>query len=140
MSESKPAFETTAGLVVVNPSGGRSRVTLDPLPFLIGRQAGNHLVLRDNRISRCHARIVADEGGFFVEDLNSRHGVYVNGAKVTRADSVARFTVASVTPGTFLSARSTRVTQEAQVMPSTPRSRVAGAVVAVSMAASSTLP
>jgi len=85
MSESKPAFETTAGLVVVNPSGGRSRVTLDPLPFLIGRQAGNHLVLRDNRISRCHARIVADEGGFFVEDLNSRHGVYVNGAKVTRA-------------------------------------------------------
>ena len=80
MSESKPAFETTAGLVVVNPSGGRSRVTLDPLPFLIGRQAGNHLVLRDNRISRCHARIVADEGGFFVEDLNSRHGVYVNGA------------------------------------------------------------
>ncbi len=36
----------------------------------------------------------------------------------TRAVSVARFTLASVTPGTALSARSTRATQEAQVMPS----------------------
>jgi hypothetical protein len=39
-----------------------------------------------------------------------------------RADSVARFTAASLTPGTFLSARSTRDTQEAQVMPPMPMS------------------
>jgi phosphoserine phosphatase RsbU/P len=71
-------------LVVINPSGNRSRVLLDPLPFLIGRQADNHLVLRDNRISRTHARIVAEDGGYFIEDLNSRHGVFVNGQRVTR--------------------------------------------------------
>jgi hypothetical protein len=41
-----------------------------------------------------------------------------------RADSVARFTVASCTPGTFFKAFSTRETQEAQVMPSMPRSKV----------------
>lgn len=85
MMETRPAPAATAGLVIINPSGGRSRAALDPLPFLIGRQAGNHLVLRDNRISRCHARIVAGEGGFFVEDANSRHGVYVNGVRVDRA-------------------------------------------------------
>ncbi len=71
-------------LAVINPSGNRSRVLLEPLPFLIGRQGDNHLVLRDNRASRCHARIVAADGDYFVEDLNSRHGVYVNGARITR--------------------------------------------------------
>ncbi len=45
----------------------------------------------------------------------------------TRADSVARLTVACSTPGTRAKARSTRLTQEAQVMPPTPRSSVATA-------------
>jgi serine phosphatase RsbU (regulator of sigma subunit) len=73
-----------AGLVVVGPSGNRTRVGIQPLPFMIGRQADNHLVLRDNRASRTHARIVAENGDYIVEDLNSRHGVYVNGQRVSR--------------------------------------------------------
>ena len=44
-------------------------------------------------------------------------------AYVTRALSVARFTAACCTPGTFFSARSTRATQLAQVMPPTPKSK-----------------
>ena len=71
-------------LAVINPSGNRNRVLLDPLPFLIGRQGDNHLVLRDNRASRTHARIVSEDGNYFIEDLNSRHGVFVNGQRVTR--------------------------------------------------------
>src|SRR5438270_12692172 len=51
---------------------------------MIGRQGDNHLVLRDNRASRSHARIVVDNGAYFLEDLNSRHGVFVNGQRVTR--------------------------------------------------------
>jgi hypothetical protein len=35
------------------------------------------------------------------------------------ADSVAKLTVASLTPGTFIKARSTRETHDAQVMPVT---------------------
>jgi hypothetical protein len=42
----------------------------------------------------------------------------------TVAFSVARLTLALPTPGTFLSARSTRETQDAQVMPPTPMVRV----------------
>ena len=71
-------------LAVINPSGNRSRIPLDHLPFLIGRQGDNHLVLRDNRASRNHARILAENGEYFIEDLNSRHGVYVNGERVKR--------------------------------------------------------
>ena len=71
-------------LAVINPSGNRSRMPLEPLPFTIGRQGENNLVLRDNRASRAHARIVADNGDYFVEDLDSRHGVFVNGHRVKR--------------------------------------------------------
>src|SRR5579884_2269345 len=73
-----------AGLVVVTPSGNRTRVAIQPVPFQIGRQADNHLVLRDNRASRNHARIVAENGDYVIEDLNSRHGVFVNGQRVNR--------------------------------------------------------
>jgi serine phosphatase RsbU (regulator of sigma subunit) len=71
-----------AVLTVINPSGQRSRVFIDRSPFLIGRQADNHLVLRDNRVSRVHAQIVREDTGYFIEDLNSRHGVYVNGERI----------------------------------------------------------
>jgi serine phosphatase RsbU (regulator of sigma subunit) len=71
-----------AHLLVINPSGNRSRVAVSPLPFTIGRQADNNLALRDNRASRYHARIVEENGDFFVEDLNSRHGVIVNGDRI----------------------------------------------------------
>jgi serine phosphatase RsbU (regulator of sigma subunit) len=79
-----PALGRTPALAITNPSGNRSRALLDPVPFLIGRHGDNHLVLRDNRASRSHARIVTENGNYFVEDLNSRHGVYVNGQRVTR--------------------------------------------------------
>ena len=71
-------------LAVTNPSGNRSRVVMDTFPFMIGRQGGNHLVLRDNRISRSHARIAAEKGEYFVEDVDSRHGVFVNGQRTKR--------------------------------------------------------
>jgi sigma-B regulation protein RsbU (phosphoserine phosphatase) len=76
-------------LEVINPSGNRSRMMLDRLPFLIGRQGDNHLVLRDNRISRSHARIVAENGDYFLEDLNSRQGVYLNGQRIIRGKLAA---------------------------------------------------
>jgi len=37
-----------ASLVVVDPNGHRKRVPVDPIPFLIGRQPENHLILRDS--------------------------------------------------------------------------------------------
>ncbi len=74
----------TPALAVTNPSGNRNRMALDVFPFLIGRQGDNQLVLRDNRISRTHARIVAEGGEYFVEDMDSRHGVFVNGHRTKR--------------------------------------------------------
>ncbi len=76
--------EEGAALFVNDPSGQRSRVNLDKFPFLIGRQPDNHLVLRDNRTSRSHARIIQEEEHYILEDLNSRHGTWVNGHRIER--------------------------------------------------------
>jgi phosphoserine phosphatase RsbU/P len=83
---SGPAASATKApaLAVTNPSGNRTRVMVDPIPFLIGRQGENNLVLRDNRVSRSHARISAENGEYFIEDLDSRHGVFVNGERIQR--------------------------------------------------------
>jgi phosphoserine phosphatase RsbU/P len=74
----------SAALLVLDPSGHRSRVELDKMPFLIGRHADNNLVLRDNRTSRSHSRIVLKNGSYVIEDLNSRHGTWVNGEQVSQ--------------------------------------------------------
>ena len=79
-----PAAEPvpSASVIVIDPSGHRSRVEIAPLPFKIGRQADNDLILRDSRASREHARIVQDAGEYKIEDAGSRYGVYVNGKRV----------------------------------------------------------
>ncbi len=73
-----------ASLIVVNPSGNRTRVPIGKDPFVIGRQSDCDLVLRDNRVSRQHARIMIDNGLFVIEDLGSRHGISINGERAAR--------------------------------------------------------
>jgi serine phosphatase RsbU (regulator of sigma subunit) len=74
----------SASLVVVDPNGRRSKVALHPFPFRIGRAPDNHLVLRDSRVSRNHAQIASRDGQCVLEDLSSRHGVWLNGERVER--------------------------------------------------------
>ena len=76
--------EPQAALVVFSPTGQRSRLPLSPLPFTIGRQGDNSFVLRDNRASRRHARIEWQNGTYWIEDLESRHGTWINGQRIHR--------------------------------------------------------
>lgn len=67
---------------------------LDSLPFkmkdhysienniTLGRQGDNDIILKDPFVSKHHFQIVEDEGEFFLEDLNSANGSYLNGEKV----------------------------------------------------------
>lgn len=74
-----------ATLLVTSPSGVRTRVPVERVPFRIGRLGGNDLVLRDSRASRQHAEIRADANGYFIRDLGSTYGVTVNGQRVESA-------------------------------------------------------
>ncbi len=71
-------------LIVTDPSGKSREVEVQKFPYTIGRLGDNELLLRDNRISRHQAQIVEEENQYFLEDLESRHGTFVNGEKVTR--------------------------------------------------------
>lgn len=77
-------------LVVIEPGGVRREVPISTSPFRIGRQAGSELTLRDSRISRQQAQILAVNGGWVLEDMGSRHGTFVNGEKVLRHELQAK--------------------------------------------------
>jgi pSer/pThr/pTyr-binding forkhead associated (FHA) protein len=51
-------------------------------PIEIGRQPGLGLTLRDDLVSRRHARITPSRGGVVVEDLGSLNGTFINGNQV----------------------------------------------------------
>ena len=51
----------------------------------IGRNDDNDVIVNDGRVSRHHARIVAEGSGFAIEDLQSSNGTFVDGATVDRA-------------------------------------------------------
>ncbi|MGH9658933.1 MAG: SpoIIE family protein phosphatase [Bryobacteraceae bacterium] len=83
-TESHTGIPKPASLIVIDPSGNRTTLPIQALPFRIGRQADNQLIMRDSRASRNHARIVVDDGDYWLEDLNSRHGTFINGVRVQK--------------------------------------------------------
>jgi pSer/pThr/pTyr-binding forkhead associated (FHA) protein len=48
----------------------------------IGRGNKNHIVIRDNEVSRVHCRLVRLTGNYEVHDLESVNGTFVNGQRV----------------------------------------------------------
>lgn len=48
----------------------------------LGRAPGNQILIADPRVSRYHARIYSSGGQYWVEDLNSRNGTFLNGTRV----------------------------------------------------------
>ncbi len=53
-------------------------------PFTVGRAPDRDLVLSHPYVSRKHAEIAFEDGAFFLVDMGSRHGSFVNGIKVDR--------------------------------------------------------
>jgi sigma-B regulation protein RsbU (phosphoserine phosphatase) len=72
-------------LTVRDAFGTQREIEITRTPFTLGRQSDNDLVLLDSRISRRHARIVQGEAGYVIEDLGSRHGIFVNNERVQSA-------------------------------------------------------
>ena len=53
----------------------------------IGRGEHAHIRLRDRAMSRAHARVRRTPEGFWIEDLGSPHGLFVNGHRL-RGDAL----------------------------------------------------
>jgi len=52
----------------------------------IGRDTDNDIVFFDYEVWHHHARISLDEGRFYITDLNSGRGTFVNGVRVERCE------------------------------------------------------
>ena len=60
---------------------GTERLPVGPDGIAIGRRSDNTLVLATDRVSRHHARIGVRGAGYWIEDLDSMNGTYVNGER-----------------------------------------------------------
>jgi len=64
------------------PAGERFELTGESA--VLGRHPDCDIVLRSGAVSRRHARIVRQADGYYIEDLHSRNGTYLNGQLVER--------------------------------------------------------
>lgn len=60
-------------------------VSLDSTPVVVGRSADAGIRLDDLSVSHFHCRIDDVDGQLVVSDLGSRHGTFVNGARITES-------------------------------------------------------
>ena len=69
-------------LIIEDDEGRRTVIPVVRDELTIGRNESNMVRLMEKNVSRRHARLVKEDGHFFIEDLNSFTGVRVNGEKV----------------------------------------------------------
>jgi len=55
----------------------------------IGRYSGNTIIIPDEQVSRHHARLTKEEGGYTIEDLDSSNGLFVNSVRVAHPSLLA---------------------------------------------------
>lgn len=77
---------SVAALEVIRGNLAEKIHFLRPRNYTIGRARHNDLALTEPSISKTHARLIYEKGRFAIEDQGSLHGVYVNAAKVERAE------------------------------------------------------
>ena len=82
----QPLLRDRAMLLRMDGVGAGQVLSIAQTPFTMGRHATNQLPIDDDSISRFHARFVCEDGKYFVEDLGSRNGTFLQGKRVTRAE------------------------------------------------------
>lgn len=71
-----------AAVVVHEPEGAKPRTVRLSGQVDIGRADGCAIRLQDTYVSQVHARLAGKDGAWYVEDLGSTNGTYLNDRKV----------------------------------------------------------
>ena len=72
-------------LQLIKGSGQSEDLPLAEGRTVLGRHPDCDVVLEAASVSRQHAQIIHEEGKFYVEDLHSRNGTFVNGRQIQGA-------------------------------------------------------
>src|SRR5881394_1981597 len=89
-----------AALVATGAGAGR-QFQIDSDETIIGRSGGLPITLEGANISRKHARILRQGTQFFVEDLGSSNGTYINDRKIAARTPLAPNDTLRVGPYSF---------------------------------------
>jgi len=74
--------------IVINFISGplqNQKMNFSNAEITIGRSEGNLIKLTDNYVSKFHAKLYKQNDTFFIEDLNSSNGTFLNGQKVIKS-------------------------------------------------------
>ncbi len=108
-----------AQLVVYLEGGPEARTRLVELPdgaeVTFGRSRATTVHIDSERVSRTHARLVRRGHELTVEDLGSRNGTRVNGARIEEVTRVTSGDEIGIGPATAVVTVTTRVTRRAPV-------------------------
>jgi hypothetical protein len=72
-------------LKILNGSMASQTRRLTNQPLILGRDSNSGVVLSNPRVSRSHAKLYSSYDKFYIEDLGSRNGTFVNGTRVEGA-------------------------------------------------------
>jgi serine phosphatase RsbU (regulator of sigma subunit) len=70
-------------LQILDPAGSGEQVTLNGDRAVLGRHPDCDVVLDAASVSRQHAQIIRENDRYYVEDLHSRNGTFVNGRLIS---------------------------------------------------------
>lgn len=69
-------------IIIEDDEGRITQVPLKWPEITIGRKEGNVIRLTERNVSRYHAKIIKDNQGIYIEDLDSYNGVKINGDRI----------------------------------------------------------
>lgn len=72
-------------LLYSNQAGASHEFELTGKPITVGRSSDADIILLDDKVSRRHFIIRGADGAFFIKDLDSKNGTFVNGERVETA-------------------------------------------------------
>ncbi|HEX3998705.1 MAG TPA: SpoIIE family protein phosphatase [Pirellulales bacterium] len=78
-----------ANLSILNGQRSGETYELVSPQVQLGRDSFCDVVIPTRSVSRQHARIVCEADGFYIEDLNSLNGTYINGRRISRRTRLA---------------------------------------------------
>ena len=79
-----PASSVNVPKIIGRQNDGKSvEYLIHKSTVVIGRALGADIVIEDITISRMHAKILFQNGKYYVKDLDSRNGLYVNKKQVS---------------------------------------------------------
>ncbi len=86
--QSRGKSKAPRNLVVTEGALAGTRISLEGRPIMIGRADDSTLVLDDDYASTRHAKLSLRGNDWYVEDLGSTNGTYLDRAKVTGPSKV----------------------------------------------------